>query len=244
MRKTIFGLLVMAALAPAAFAEVPDATVAVATGAGKEEVHVAGMRDPDFKPYRVMLLGLDAFDKHHGRAPKADLRFILRPQVAGADIKGVLLRIADDESSLPIPVGEDGTFALARGLAVDKSAELLTNRKKGAIRWRPYIMSPGVAAGSRRLGDLRLECAVRWAVEREDMSFVKRNLLSALGACNSKRIFVIYYADGPLAGATLREGARTMELAKPGSQSYSPPLFDESWSDDALIELRYEPPKS
>ncbi|HEU4851035.1 MAG TPA: hypothetical protein VFT37_02655 [Telluria sp.] len=240
MRKTILVMVVLQALG--AQAAQNDATPAAA--APSEEVKVSGMRDPDFKPYRTMLLGLDAFDKHHGRAPAADLKFVLRPLAPGGDIKGVTLRIAGEESSVAVPVSPEGTFTLVRDPSIEKDAELLTNRKKGSVRWRPLVRSPGVPEGSRRLGDLRLECAVRWAVEKEGMSFVQRNLFAALGACNNKRIFVYYHVDAPLESATLREGGRTRDVARPGATFFSPPLHDESWSDDALVELRYQAAKT
>ena len=47
-----------------------------APDAGTEtKVEVSGVKDPELRPYRIMSRGLDAFDKHHGLAPSASLRF-------------------------------------------------------------------------------------------------------------------------------------------------------------------------
>lgn len=244
MRKIVLGLVAAQVLtAGAAWARAADGTAADGAPAVHESVQVSGLRDPDFKPYRTMLLGVDAFEKHRGRAPSADLKFMLRPLVPGTDLAGVTLRVANDAHSLALPVAGDGTFVLVREPSVDtKDAELLTNRKKGSVRWRPHIMTPGLPKDTRRLGDLRAECEVYWAIGQDEMNFAKRALLAALGACTSKRSVVRYSVDKPLAGATLRDGSRTKEVAQPGQSHYVPPVNDESWSDDALIELRYGAP--
>ena len=38
------------------------------------------MRDQDWKPYRVLLRGLDAYEAHRSAAPGTQFRFVLRPQ--------------------------------------------------------------------------------------------------------------------------------------------------------------------
>lgn len=42
-------------------------------------VDVQGTRDPDLRPYRTMLKGLDAYADHQRLAPGAPLRFMLFP---------------------------------------------------------------------------------------------------------------------------------------------------------------------
>jgi hypothetical protein len=214
------------------------------------EVDVSATKNPDWKPYRVMLKGLDAFDKQHALAPQASARFVLKPRTAAATLTGVALRLASDEHSLPIALQDNGTFALPRDAQAEKdNAELTINRKKELFRWWPYVRSPQLAAHQRRLGDLRLECQMFWAVHYDDLPFLARNFVRALGGpCKSNKVTLSFPADfTDLRSATLIQGERRVAvmMEKPEKSdkqvaSFSPPLFDASFSDDAIIELEYE----
>lgn len=214
------------------------------------EVDVSATKNPDWKPYRVMLKGLDAFDKQHVLAPQASARFILKPRTAAASLSGVALRLATDEHSSPITLAENGTFSLPRDAqAAQDNAELMINRKKELFRWWPYVRSPQLAANQRRLGDLRLECEMFWAIHYDDLPFLARNVVRALGGpCKSNKVMLSFPADfTDLRNATLIQGERRVAIMmekteKPDKKpaSFSPPLFDASFSDDAIIELDYE----
>ncbi len=227
---------------------VPNAAAAQESGT----VTVGGTKDPEFKPYRQMLAGLDAFEQHHQLAPASLPRFVLRPQQADAGVDGVTgvtLRIVGDTTSIDVPLAPDGTFSLPRNpsLAAEGNADLLLNRKKGLYRWRPDIRSSDVPAGVRRLGDLRLECEMRWAVEQEDLSFVRRTLFRTLGGpCRSANVFVLYPAPEKLAGVSLVSGQRRESLAAErltgGGIFFAPPLHDRSWPDDTLVEFNFAVP--
>lgn len=209
-----------------------------------QAVEVNGTKDPDWKRYRVMLKGLDAFEKHHALAPNAAQKFILRPRKAEGVLKGTTLRIASDDYSLPIALAEDGTFSLPRDAkAVEQDAELLINRKKALFRWWPYVRSPNLAKNQRRVGDLRLECEMFWAVYYDDVPFVARNLVRAFGGpCKSKKVAIGFPADFQgIKSATLVDGERRLELSlNTKLSSFSAPLFDLSFADDAMIEIVYE----
>jgi hypothetical protein len=214
------------------------------------EVDVSATKNPDWKRYRVMLKGIDAFDKQHVLAPQASARFILKPRTAAASLSGVTLRLASDEQSSPITLAENGTFSLPRDAqAAQDNAELMINRKKELFRWWPYVRSPQLAANQRRLGDLRLECEMFWAIHYDDLPFLARNFVRALGGpCKSNKVTLSFPADfTDLRSATLIQGERrvaiTMEKPEKSDRkpaSFSPPLFDTSFSDDAIIELDYE----
>lgn len=125
------------------------------------------MQDPDWLPYRAMRRGLDAFARYHALAPDADARFVLRPQTADSTTEGLMLRIVQGDNAILVPVMADGSFSLPPGLPhTDDNAELVLNRKKDLFRWRPWIQSPDLPRNTRRLGDLRLECQVLWALEQ------------------------------------------------------------------------------
>lgn len=214
----------------------PDAAGKLAT------VEVSGIRDPEWRPYRTMLKGLNAFDAKHQLAPSAELRFVLRPQGAKDSIKGIEMRLTGHETSIAVPVAEDGTFVLPRSqAAADENAEIVLNRRKDAMRWRPHIRSPNLKPDQPRLGDLRLECEILWAIEYDEMPFIVRNSFRLLGGpCKSSNVAIFFGAPAHVASATIFAGAKHETLAVgQNKRSFRPPLHDTSWGDDALIEFQF-----
>jgi hypothetical protein len=196
-----------------------------------------------------MLDGMDAFDHYHSLAPQAELKFILRPQqpnLTGADLK---LRIVGDSVNIEVPIAADYTFSVPRDESAAKyDADLRLSTKKGLFRWRPDIHTAGLPGGTRRLGDLRLECEVRWAVDKFDASFIQLAYLIPLGGvCHTSRSRIFYTTASPITGATLVSGSRREKLpverldAKDRTR-YAPPLHDQSWPDDTLVEFEFAPP--
>ncbi|WP_229212086.1 gamma subclass chorismate mutase AroQ [Duganella sp. BJB475] len=210
------------------------------------QVAVAGTKDPDWKPYRKMLDGLNAFDQYHALAPKAELKFILRPQQPNLTLADLKLRIVGDSTNIELPIAADSTFSVPRDESAAKDdADLRLNSKKGLFRWRPDIHTAGLPAGTRRLGDLRLECEVRWAVDKFDASFIKLAYIVPLGGvCHSSRSRVFFTTATPIAGATLVSGTRREKLPAERLNAtdrtrYAPPLHDQSWPDDTLVEFDF-----
>lgn len=207
-------------------------------------VEISANKDPDSKPYRNLIKGLDAFDQFHTSAPQAAPKFILKPRKEGLNTNQLTLRIAYDETSIPIPVADDATFLIPRHTeAQEKKADVLLNQKKNLYRWWPYIRSPGLSANQRRLGDLRLECQMLWAVYFDDIPFLVRNLIRAVGGpCTSSKTRISYPVEFKgLQVATIKQGEQSMVLKVDQKQSgFIAPLADKNWSDDAIIELQYE----
>jgi hypothetical protein len=222
-------------------AESPPAAQVLAD-APSQSVVVSSVRDPDWKSYPVMLKGMDAFSAHHQLAPQASLHFALSARHRDVIMKGITLRIESNETTIPVPIAEDGTFILPRDpKAAQEKAELVLNRKKGELRWRPDIHTPQLPENVRRLGDLRLECEVLWAVEKDAMSFFDRNTTRLLGGmCASASVYVQFGVPRPVRAATLVSGERRAPiLVGKNHNSFTPPLHDRSWPDDALIEFDY-----
>ena len=188
-----------------------------------------------------MLKAMDAFDDHHKLAPNAALCVLLRPQSETASLEGIVLRIAGSGSSIPVAIAADGTFSRPREqAAADDNAELVLNRKKGLFRWRPAIHSPNVPDNTRRLGDLRLECRVLWAVEQDDAPFLLRSALRLAGPCTSSKLKLRFEAPTGASSVTVsyRERAISLALMAPG-HLFSPPLYDTSWPDDTLLKFEF-----
>lgn len=181
-----------------------------------------------------MLRGLDAFDKYRQLAPASSARFVLRPQQADLKTDDIALAIVGQQTNIDIPVAADGVFALPRNrAAIDDNAELVISRKKGLFLWRPYIRSPNLPSGALRLGDLRLECEMRWAVEKGDsVSVSRRTLLTLLGGPCRLR-WSGYYIRHPhrVSGATLvtegRSEPQPPDRILNDDLVFSPPLHDE-----------------
>lgn len=208
----------------------------------QQVVDVQGTRDPDLRPYRTMLKGLDAYADHQGLAPGAPLRFMLIPATPKARLDGVTLHLSADNLSIPVPLAADGGFTLTRDkTAYDANADLVSNKKRDTLRWRADIHTPGLPQNVRRLGDLRLECEIRWAVEQDDLSFVRRNLFRlAGGPCHSSLIHVPFPVFRKLLAVQARSGERTLDIRiTEDRQRYVPPLHDATWDDNTLLTLTY-----
>jgi len=231
-----------------------------AKGAGVPVLTVIAPGDPVEKSYRRMIRGMDLFEAHHGLAPGASLRFKLLPRRKNIRVERIDLEIVGETLSMPVQVAEDSTFTLERiSKAWEEDASVQANRKALTLTWRADIRTPGVPAGARRLGDLRLECAV--GLEAGLVS----NVSGAPGPehCNEPRSRYFFFAERPLFSVTLVSGARRLtlpvemmyanaldhpiskrELAHCDCEvlldrAYYLPLGDASWPDDTLVEYEY-----
>lgn len=205
-------------------------------------VDVQSTRDPELRSYRTMLKGVDAYADHLRLAPDAPLRFMLIPATPSGRLDGVTLHLEADNLSIPIPLAANGSFQLARDkTAYDANADLVSNKKRDTLRWRADIHTPGLPANVRRLGDLRLECEIRWAVEQDRLSFVRRNLFRmAGGPCHSSLIHVPFPTFRALAAVRATSGGRTADIRITDDRlRYVPPLHDGSWDNDTLLTLTY-----
>jgi hypothetical protein len=238
MKRLLLPLMLLACGAMPAHADDTDANAAKAPAV----VTVSSVRDPELKSYRTMLKSYGVVDEFKALAPGADFRFVLLPP-PGTASKDLSLRIANADDSVTVPVGQDNSFALPRLPAFENTdAELLLNVKKGGARWRPQVITPGLPPDTRRLGDLRLECEIRWVVERDELSFAKRTLFRTLGGpCHSKNVLTHFITRRPLASATLVDGEhRHPLLLDNGGYTFIPPLHDTAIGNDALVQLVYK----
>ena len=249
----------------ALFSIPPAASAQIAT------VHVPYVRDPVDKSYRKMLAGMDRFERDRALAPHASLRFRLLPRQPNANMNGITLRVAGDNVSLPLAVAPDNSFVLERNAqAVREDAAVLANRKTSSMTWRALIVTPGLPAGTRRLGDLRLECRVGMDAGLISNSapmfgWVSNLLTDTDKVCNSPDGYYLFFAEHPLFNVRLRDGTRVEDLPfnmlyGAGEQtretlpfcdcqvlldrSFYAPIWDRSWSDDTLVEFDYmtDPP--
>lgn len=227
-------------------------------------VRIPFVRDPVDKSYRKMIAGMDRFERDRAYAPAAVLRFRLLPRLPNTRLDGVRLRVAGDTVSLPLALDADFSFVLPRDVqALREDAAVMANRRGDSMTWRAWVATPGLAPGTRRLGDLRLECRVGMEAGLISNSAPMFGWLSALltdpeKVCSQADGNYLFFADRPLFGVTLRHGARSMTLPLAmlyagGTQtsetlpfcdcqvllarSYYAPLWDRSWPDDTVLEF-------
>lgn len=229
-------------------------------------VKVQSTRDPVDKSYRKMIKGMERYERERALAPTAPLRFQLLPRLPTVDMRGITLRIAGDTLSVPVEVAPDNSFVLPRvDAALREDAAVVANRKTTSMTWRAQIVTPGLPAGARRLGDMRLECLV--GVEAGLVSnssplfgWISNALTTPEQVCNSPNGNYLFFAERPVFSVRLRAGERVEalpfnmlyaggELTKADLQfcdcqvmldrTFYAPIWDKSWPDDTLVELEY-----
>lgn len=228
-------------------------------------VAVTSTRDPVDKSYRRMVRGMDRFARTGSTlAPGATLRFRLLPRRPGTRMDGIELKVVGDTLGMPVPVDPDNSFTLARDEhAWREDAALVANRRTASMTWRADVRSPGVPAGMRRLGDLRMECQVGM-----EAGLVSNNshLFAWLGdllanpdkVCADPDGRYLFFTDRPVFAVTLHAGGRAVPAplravyagghVAPADlpycdcevlldRSYHAPIWDRSWPDDTLLSF-------
>jgi len=245
------------------------AIVSAASAAG-DAVRVEALRHAVDKSYRKMIDGMDLFEGMHAMAPHASLRYKLLPRKPETKMDGIALALLGDTFQTPIAVSADRTFALERRQdALDEDASVRPDRRARSMTWRAEIRTPGLPPGTRRLGDLRLECHVglRAGLVSEDPSILDRVMKfmrQPADFCErGEDVRYLFFSEQPLWGITLKDGERSAVLSVGQlyaglahgllpkeeipycdcevllDRAYELPLGDHSWPDDTLVELLY-----
>ena len=244
MRRATRKLRVALPLAAlASFAGAPAVAADDIAGAD-HTITIPGPKNPTLLPYRYMLAGLEAFDDHHDLAPTSKLvRFRLRGNAGGDAIEGLTLAIVGGTTTIPVPLAADGGFILPRDEAAeDEDADLLLNKSKRGYSWSAEVRSDGVPEGMRRLGDLRLECAVTTEIGKQLLSWTFRMQLTALTLttdwCTHKNFYHGGRSDTVISGATLVWGGQRLALkVHRDGRSYTVPTGIKAFPDEALVEF-------
>lgn len=230
------------------------------------QVRIPFVRDPVDKSYRKMIKGMERFERDRALAPDATLRFRLLPRLPNSKLEGVTLRILGDNVAIPLPIAADFSFVLPRNAqALNEDAAVIASRRSDSMTWRAWVQSPGLAPGTRRLGDLRLECRVGMDAglisnSSPMFAWLSDMLTDTDKVCNHPDGNYLFFADRPLFSVILRHGSRTevlpFHMLYAGGQqtremlpfcdcqvllerSYYAPLWDRSWPDDTIVAFDY-----
>lgn len=210
-----------------------------------EEIVVTDFRNRHRSPYARILKGLEAFEKNRHLAPTAPLRYKLSASKKDATIDGMTVTLQDgsDAAGIVVKVDTDGTFSVPIIQNPADDLEVVLNRQLADASWRPHIRTQTSADAPWRMGDQRLECAVFWAMIKDDVSFLIRSTLAlAGGLCDSSKIPFSNRVPRLLAKVTISDGERSETLRIDAKRnSFAVPLPDKSWSNDAQITLTYVP---
>src|SRR5262245_20312854 len=232
-------------------------------------ITVETARDPVDKSYRRMILGMELFEKNRHLAPDASLRFKLLPRRRETDMSDVGVEIAGDTFAIPVRVADDNTFTLERiQKALDEDASVRSNRKHLTMTWRTDIRTPGLPPDTRRLGDLRLECAVGMEADLVSNRLnafqrIADLLTKTRNYCDRAKPRYFFFADRPVFNVFLVAGARRVttliDMFYAGAidramtqadfaacdcevlldRAFFLPLGDRSWPDDTRVEFEY-----
>lgn len=239
------------------------ALAAADANATMQVVQVSGLADPDQHAYRRMIKGMDAFEQYRHLAPLAELRFRLYPRLDGVRVEGTTLTIQGDKTSIPVALADDLSFTLPRDArALEEGAVVTTNRQARSFAWGPVVRTPGLPADTIRLGDLRLQCQIdrgaRLFVGLKPPAYLL--LEATTDVCTSFPGNWFHYADRPVFGVTMVNGARRQKLfsellygnALPGvfrpfydmfpllsERTFGLHIADTSWPDETLLEIEY-----
>ena len=234
-----------------------------AAQAQPQVAEVNGVPDPSYRSYAGLLKGIDLFERYRAQAPKASLRFKLVAHPSDRASAPLALNIVHQDAIVPLPLGEDDTFSLPYYASLaEGGARVVANRRSDTLQWLVEVRTPGLAPGTRRLGDLRLECHVSIVGFVIHFPITPGNLALTMvdKPCAWRGASVPFLAERPVFGVSLVTPARRMNLSNDmlygsGVEShviadlirsgnhwrylrdrvYRLPLFDASWPDDTLV---------
>jgi hypothetical protein len=205
------------------------------------------------------------FEKFHALAPQADLKIRVYARTQAEQAQSLALGLVTPGGRLPVPLDAQDRFIIDPAWRqLDPATELRSRLPDGRVTWRPDIRTPGVPAGERRLGDLRLQCRVAFdsGVAR-GLRGLARLLSFAFDECEDPEWSPSNFAEQPVFAVTLVHGERWLTLSAAllhglrdgGGQDYDwgyslrermfrVPLGDASWPDDTrvVIEAMDDPP--
>jgi len=261
MKRVAAAVLACASLMAWGQPKAPSTSLGSVTVAGSVPVE---------KSYRKMVDGMDLFERMRPTlAPNAQLRYRLLPRKPGTNMDDLQLEVVGTSFSYPVAVAPDRTFTLTRDArAIAEDAVVSPNRKRLTMTWRTDIRTPGLPPGTRRLGDLRLECMV--GIQASLVSntnpltqAISELLTSPTRYCGQKNSKYLFFAERPIFSVTLESGSRREVLpidqlyAKasddPGlkgdlpfcdcevmlDRTYFLPLGDASWPNDTRVVFEY-----
>jgi hypothetical protein len=200
-----------------------------------KEITVIGLIDKYEFSAKTLRSIQAAYAKNRHLAPQAPLRF----HVEDASKADVALRfwLSTGDDIVDLPISADGMVDLSN-IVVTKETKLNSNRPKGRLHLRLKIFSPSTSNQARRLGDLRLECRIMWAMVESEIPLPIKVTFAWVGnPCASKKIGIYYMEPFLLSRATVEYEGKTQSVPISKRDSYRPPIYDKKVPDEAVVRL-------
>jgi len=202
----------------------------------EEEVLVNASKRPFAVDAKALQRASAAFDKDRSLAPEAPLRFRARDRTPTGEALRIWIERGDSVET--ILVGADGLLILPKTAFAD-GARLLANRSQDGLSLVPEILSPSTSLHARRLGDLRLQCRVGWALELDEIPlYIRTSFAMAGGVCKSGKIAYHPYVGFRVSSAELRGITDSQPVPVTKGGAYLPPIHERSLNNDVIIDLK------
>lgn len=206
-----------------------------------DQVKISALKDPELRSYAQLHKGLKVYSEKQNLAPDSELFFILIPKSKSANLRDLKMRLASDEGSIDIPVDPSGQFKLPLlETKSDDEYDLILNMPKGQFLIRPYVKSAHLPEDTKRLGDFRLECQVRWAIEKQDVSIVFSTFVKLMASgdpCTARTIDVGFYAPHGVETISLNTATQKLSQRTNSYERFSLPLWDKEVGDNELVKF-------
>ena len=201
-----------------------------------DEVLVNASKSPFSIDGKALRRAAAAFDKDRSLAPEAPLRFRARDRTPTGEALRIWIERGDSVET--ILVGADGLLILPKTAFAD-GARLLANRSQDGLSLFPEVLSPSTSLHARRLGDLRLECRVGWALELDEIPlYIRTSFAMAGGVCKSGKIAYHPYVGFRVSSAELRGITDSQPVPVTKGGAYLPPIHERSLNNDVIIDLK------
>jgi hypothetical protein len=206
----------------------------------EQEISVVGFRNPYKLTVKQLRGAARAYRKGKAvYAPASTLFFQVKTAEAGESLDGVTLTLRAADQSIPVPLDAASRFVLPE-LGSD-DWELVANRSRAGLIVRPVVMSPGTSEADRMLGDMRLQCEVHWAIEKQHMSVFARGAFGAAGGCKSSSFAIYARSDRPIADASVIDGvtSKPVQVLRDG-YLFRAPLHDKKLPNSARVRFNFK----
>ena len=153
-----------------------------------------------------------------------------------AGIEGLDMYLKNGDTIIDLPLDAQSRFVLpplnGNGWA------LFANRADKALTVKPVVLSPGTSELHRRLGDLRLQCRIIWAMSGSETPIMVRAMFAAAGGCNSGRFAYYVNTEQAISRGEVSSGSIRLPIKLWGSHSYAVPIGERKMPNNALVNLQ------
>lgn len=193
--------------------------------------------------YRTLAAGLDAFERSApALAPGAALAFAL-PKLDPAEA-GIEVVLQHGKDKVALPMAGQASFTLVRLPGAGTDARVLANRQFQPGQYlHPdvRVRTPGLAPETRRLGDLRLACAVQTTMAKNDTVGLRAVMAAASlfsgTLCDGTPVTNLDAPVGSYQHIVIDDGTRRVVQPIAGSDAAVLRLGDASWGNDTRIQF-------